>query len=406
VAQPARAAGCAAVHRSGRWATIDLPATATVDATAAIPRRGKNGADVLVAGAGRSLLRSADGGCTWTTVLSLDALPATSAAHSPLVAFWTIAVSPAAGPGPRSVYVVAGDGAGTVAVALPVLTFVSPDDGVHWTTHEAGPADLAGDFPRCSSQTETTVRPGPDPASAYLLCRSPGVLEVPLVIFGPLCSVAFYVTHDAARTWRPISSRLTDPTAIGPDNVSGCHRISRLYTSPVPDEDARRVLWVPPTCEKTLLRSADDGATLKPYATLPAMPNSCLLRITTSTLPNRRSVVALCDAAHLWVVAPSGQTTEAPVLPLKLSERGSIRGCDLVRGTDRVLVSYVDGNNRPRAFGYDITHRSWQDAGLAPALGPTPAWHGYDRVVGLSSRGSRDVYLGVSGGTHLFRVAV
>jgi hypothetical protein len=404
VAVPA-AAGCAGVHASGRWAAIDLPAGTTSDVTAVDAGRGKNGADVLLAAGGRALWRSADGGCTWSTVLSLDTVPSTSPTGSPLAAIWSIGVSPSSRPGPRSAYVVAGEGFSNYLAALPVTTFASADDGLHWTRHEASPNDLAGDFPRCSSQPDTIVLPGAEAATAYLRCGANGSAEVGTEVAGPVCRFAWYVTRDAAATWQAVEPRYSDPNAISQENTSGCGHTARTFAYPVPDADTPHLVWVPPGCENTLLRSTDDGKTLKTYATISPPAWSCFTRATFSTLPDKRPVAAICDSHNLWVVTRSGKAEPAPIPRLRIEERGLINGCDLVRGTAGVVMTYYDGQGRCRAFRYDVVHRSWRDLGFAPLLG-TNAWRDYDRVAGSSVRGSRTVYLRAAGGSRVFRVTV
>lgn len=383
---PAGAAGCAAVHRSGRWTTIDLPAgAASSTVQAAYARDGRT--EALYVLDNRTVRRSTDGGCTWPAALSLDTAPP-GPWTSPLYQLIGLAVSPPGANGKHTVYAVAADQITGVVAVPPVTQAVSTDDGAHWTVRGPSPAELAGDYPRCENAGWTTLYAGSDPATAYLTCTILSFGELALLYVGE-CQNASYVTHDSGASWQPAVGRLLDPAKVSAANPRGCEPIAK----PRPDAGGRQVVW--DLRGDQVLRSADDGRTFAPYLTSPVPASNATL---VSTTVRGAPVLLLWDTSHRVLVA-GGRPAVLPPLPVKGTALGATKVAGLLPGTSDVLLLYTDGYKAPRVFRYAAARGAWSELPAPPAVGKVPAWADGSFVVWAGGGGAaaRDVWAGAGG---------
>lgn len=388
----AGAAGCAGVHGDAAFASIDLPVNAVPDATTVIGGRGTASRDVLLAALGRTVMRSPDGGCTWSAAVSLDAGGGTSAPWraSPTVVFWNIGAGPAGPGGAHAVYAVAGDTEGSLTVATPVVTYVSRDDGLHWTVHEPPVTAVTGDVPRCS-QTFTTIAAGPVAGTAYLFCYISTLGELALTLAPVECTAALYVTTDYAATWRPVTGRLADQTTITPDDTSGCRDVARGQKVLV-DPTTPHALWQVRPCETAVRESRDDGRTMHVFATLPRTPPFCEAGLTVGSVPRLGRVALSCDTRALLVMTRAGAPPDAAELHVKTAESGDFQGCALVPGTTRALGFVYDTAGRCRLYAYDLVRKRFTPAGFAPPAKDGCAWAKTAHIYVVPAPGARAVY--------------
>jgi hypothetical protein len=378
-------AGCAGLRGGGRTASVPAPAGSRAESLAvAYAKSGRT--DALYVLTPRTVLRSTDGGCSWRVTASLDDAPSTSPEKTDtFYEFVSLAVSPAAANGGHTVYAVATERIAAAAVTPPVVVATSTDDGAHWTYRDAAPADLAGDYPRCGAGTGwTVIRAGSDPATAYLRCETLPLAELALM-YGPgECQVVYYATHDGAKTWQAVSPRFSDPAKVSVANPRGCD----WRNVPQPDRTRARVVW---DVEKTgLLRSADDGRTWAPFATL--QPARDEFPAYDAVTVNGRIVTLLWDATRLGV-STGGAPRDLPPLPIKSPESGFVWQAAIVPGSRDVVAFYRDVEKRSRTYRYSDRTKRWTELPGAPVAGSEPGWRGTSGVALVSDTRSRDVYL-------------
>jgi hypothetical protein len=383
VVAPASAA-CTGL-RSGRTASVAAPAGA--DAESLGVAYSKSGAtQALYLPTARTVLRSTDAGCTWQVTASLDAAPVTALGKvDVLYTFYSLAVSPPGRDGKHTIYAVAADGAASVAFAPPAVVATSTDDGAHWTYHEPAPAELAGDYPRCMfGYGWTVVRAGPDPTTAYLLCNITTFSEAWLM-FGPgECQVAYYVTHDAAKTWRAVQPRFSDPAKVSTTDPRGCDR----RTMPVPDPVRPKVVWDP--VKGGLVRSGDDGHTFAPFASFtPAMGE---IPSTDVTSAGGRTTALIWYSARI-ATSTGGPAVDLPSVPVKAAYTGFLQQVAFVPGTRDIVAFYCDPQKRARTFRFSDRTRRWSELPAAPIATFANGFEESAGVALVTSPTARDLYL-------------
>jgi hypothetical protein len=384
---PATAVACPGVHRNGEVAVVDLPLNAMQAGVAVAGRAGVRGADLVFVATPRTLWRSADGGCTWVAALDLDADTTPPWRSLPGYALWSVTVSPT-GAGGRTVYAVAGQsGLTATVVALPVVTYVSRDDGLHWTVHEPAPADLVTPEGRCT-QYFSAVAAGPEPGTAYLTCYDSAFGEAPLLLAGPECRTAVYVTHDYAVTWQTVAGRLADPALVSAANLTGCPDLGRTGTFVV-DRQAPKTLWELDGCGKSVRRSIDSGRTFAPYAEFTGSPFQCALDV--RIVPGAGAVMLSCNPGSLLLIAGPGKSTAAPKPVLKLTDVGQFTGCALDPVAPRAIGLYLDGHKRCAAYAYDLLRKTFRVVGYAVPNKIGCAWKS-SSLVPVVAAGSRAAY--------------
>lgn len=398
VAPPSHAAAC--VTRSGPWSIARAPATMhAADATVAF---GRDGRDVLYAydsftsdmPRGRALLRSTDGGCTWSTAVSLDTVGTANDVWRLDTGYQlvTLAVAQATRARPARIYAVASDDTYTLGVSMPIVTVVSLDGGATWAVRQPAPAALAGDYPRCGKDgfQTTTLKVGTDPSTLYLRCHVGGLGDVALQ--GAECNDAYYVTHDAAVTWTAARGRLRDP-AKASDNV-GC---GRGWWYPTPSTVTPRTVWDvgfdSAAATTTLSVSHDDGATFAPVATTKEKTNGPY-GFAVSERPGRAPVLAVVGTNDLWLSGPAGPLSIVPRPVPPHGRIGAIAGAAFLPD-GRLFVAYdLDKPAGSAAYVLDVARRRWQRVPLPPKRSDLqPAWHEYGPVPVVSGPERASVWI-------------
>jgi hypothetical protein len=383
---PAGAAACKGVHRNGEVSVVDLPVGTEYEGATVAGGAGVRHADVLFAATARTLWRSPDAGCTWTAALSLDADSPPPWRATPNYTLWSVSAAPAGPDGHHAVYAVAGDGLLSIGAALPVVTYVSRDDGLHWTVHEPTPADVTGGVRRCT-QTGTRIAGAPEPGTAYLTCTDHALGELPVTLFGPACQVAAYVTHDYAATWQTVAGPVADPALVSTSNPSGCHELNRNGGSFVVDRRAPKTLWELDGCSPRVRRSVDGGRTFAAYADLPRVAYWCPLDA--RAVPGLGTVLLACDPAGLLLV--EGKATDAPKLRIKVTETGQFTGCALDPVSPRAIGFYYDARKRCVAYAYDLARKTFRVVGYALPDKAGCAWRN-GPLASVTAAGSRAAY--------------
>lgn len=269
----AGAAGCSAMHSTGRWTTIDQPfgATSVDNIFLTVDPSGPGRYFAVQAGSGADtlasqLMRSADGGCTWKPVLALKA--SDGQVHQ-VVAPNTHAIS-----AKQYVYVVlSGRSNGATGPVLPDSLAVSKDGGATWAIRTPGVVDAANKVaPACTqgavgNQRQLFVAPSA-PNTAYLWCQSASFAGTLWGSFGypntgsrVLDNTSrWFVTHDAGASWSVGASQ--------DDTVPGSNGSPAVLAAGVDPIDPQQ-LWVVQRTESatfskfqhlaTISRSTDGG---------------------------------------------------------------------------------------------------------------------------------------------------
>jgi hypothetical protein len=404
---PARAGGCAAVTTTGGWSVIALPGQmSAVDVAVAF---GRGGHDTLygfgINGVGndaRTLWRSRDAGCSWAPVLSLDTAGAATDLQrlDPAYRLMWVTVAQGAAARPRAIYALAGDDGYGFGVSLPVVTFVSTDDGAHWTVHQPPPAALAGDHPRCERDGigRTRLDVGTDPSTVYLRCHVGALGEVFLMT---QCADSYYVSHDAATTWTASRPPLRDLAHAYPDDGLGCAPLN----APVPSRTTPREVWeyewrFPGPL--TLVVSRDEGKTFaKAAATRAAVTCSCGFEV--GQPRSGRPVVAAWDSTEVYLADAAGTLGRVPRPVPTSGTLGGLSGAAFLqdaKGRLRLLVGYhVEKPEASEAFLLDPATRRWTVVTPRPRLpNKMPAWTQYGTLLPHNAPGASTVYFATYAG--------
>lgn len=186
---PARAASCSAHHHDGPWARVDAPLE--VDAIAADPLD----PDRVLATDGTSIVRTLDGGCSWSTVWELPTVPSDEV---PAAKGTSRIVALATAPEAEGTVVAAIEG--NRPAQLPSTVVVSRDGGESWAPAAAAVSDrlAPGNLPlEPRAAADLMVAPA-DARRVYLLLG-----EVPLA--GVVLPPVLYVSNDGGTTFDPVA---------------------------------------------------------------------------------------------------------------------------------------------------------------------------------------------------------
>jgi photosystem II stability/assembly factor-like uncharacterized protein len=260
VGVPAHATSCG--RQSGPWTTIDLPAMPQIGSattyTSARERLVLDPTDprVVLVSAGRSVLRSVDGGCTWKTAIDLQADGPPGALFHGDVGYQVVQL--VATP-QHWMYAVMVDKTSTFSWPLPVYVALSKDGGQTWDFPSASsdPATVAS-TPMCIDAWLSVTRPA---STAYLNCLTAN-LGTALTLGLLLQPQILYRTTDGATTWARAAG-------AGYDTAKPLIARRPLVIDPL---DARR-LWTATDSSSagraTVLTTVDGGETWKPLPTPP-----------------------------------------------------------------------------------------------------------------------------------------
>lgn len=394
LALPSTAAACPGVTSSGRWSSIDLPpvppavpgAAAYISSYAVAAGRPK----LLYAAGGRQVFRSRDGGCSWQVAVSLDtAGSATAPSRLDPAYVFTNVIVPNTLPGATSstVYALAvGNG---LTVTPPVVLAVSRDDGATWRLSDPAPAQLVGDYPRCSTGY---LLAGADPKAVYLSCANSGAVETFASVGLVRCWSSFYVSRDDGATWTPIE----------PGVAAGCpaSRWSRFSAEPttVADPGSPGWLWgarfesIDGSEAQRLMLSTDDGRTVKDLTAASIPGANPRIAVSARTAQGPRKVVLYGPAAVVLSTDGGVTATKLPLVPGPIDSRGVYVGVFFDRSgsalfalTPTAPAPLNDGGLAP--YRYDLRSGRWTVLPPLPAPKDNPPYLSQFRSDGASRLG-------------------
>jgi hypothetical protein len=352
---PAGAApsGCAARTRIGRWTYVASPAWPAGDNEGMVPvgdqytnplsRPSTMDSGQAVVGAAnpkrillsnhRTVLRSLDRGCTWTTAFSLDAGDPAMLAGVPDAAV-------------KQVVVPLG---GAAAVARPVVYLTiyasyqytyavvrSDDDGRTWTV-VTPPGLLPDGKPQQGIPDDLAVAPG-DPATTYLclMCHENA--------FTPVPPPTLYVTRDRGRTW----TTATLPALAAGDSLG---QTAKLTVDPV----VATSVWLRTT--RGIYHSADGGARwTTAVANVPYDPLYTEARLSVFHRPGQRSASVLVSLFGQHVTL-RGDKPPGPDIVTGLVSRDDGKHWQRLPALPLVRLGFVAAEYRlgPLALAFDAS---------------------------------------------------
>lgn len=209
---------CPGREVSGPWTTVRVPSFPSGDVDANLHAVSASRPDLLYVSNGRAVLRSLDGGCRWSSVLSLPASPTQAQPFTARARIVAMAV-PEAAAGATHLHLLVSDtpqegvpnalgslGAGVAATR----TLSSYDTGSSWST-SAPLTPLEGTRGRrCSSLSSCVLTAAPSDPSVLYVGLGPGGVFLPAVLLR---------SGNAGRSWEPRRMPL-DPVAPLPGGVA------------------------------------------------------------------------------------------------------------------------------------------------------------------------------------------
>lgn len=185
----------------GPWTTVPVPSFASGDPVASLHAVSPARPGLVYVSNGRSVLRSTDGGCRWSPVLSLPAAPTPAQPFTDQARIVALAV-PEAAPAAQHVHLLVNDtphtaagppdyGVLTAAVGA-TRTLSSEDAGTTWRTSAPLTPQAGTRGARCSSLTYCALTVAPS---------DPRVLYVGLSPFGIFTPSTLLRSGDTGRTW-------------------------------------------------------------------------------------------------------------------------------------------------------------------------------------------------------------
>lgn len=202
---PGASAGssCPGRTTSGSWTTVRVPTFASGAASAKLHAVSASQPDLLYVSNGRTVLRSIDGGCRWTTVLDLPAAPTSAMPFTPGARIVAMA-APEAAAGGRHVHLLVNDTPQEVAappdygplsagLGAP-RTLSSEDAGATWRTSAPLTPTAGTRRARCSSMHYCVLTVAPSDPRVLYVGLSPNGLFTPAVLLR---------SADAGRSWEP-----------------------------------------------------------------------------------------------------------------------------------------------------------------------------------------------------------
>lgn len=382
------AASCAAMHK-GIWSTVPLPSGAGAPQIAVAFGR----PEAVLAASGRTVQRTTDSGCTWTSVLSLDSAPSGSLVADPESQLLAIGASEPDAKGQTTVYAVAHDSLLTLAtVAMPVTLVVSTDSGAHWTFRPV-PLTSTGTYPRCGSSGAISVSSGPDPATVVVQCSTATIATVFNSLAGE-CQSQLWVSHDRAVTWTAVTHA---SSATAPCDKFVAPRFDRIRNGVAWDMEQ------PDGFASVVMRSDKYGVEMQPFTATKEWLWSTACYDGTH-VGDGQPVGAMSSAGGILYSTGPGKGTPPPPMPIPGRDLGYTRCVAFVPGTPRLLVMYYDANHRARLFVLNVLKKRWSELARPPMNGKDEAWNQKSpAITALASGRSPYVYIRCST-TVLYRV--